>query len=382
MFGRAVVKCGQGILVALHSICGIFPQRSRVVFLSRQSNVAPLDFLLLAEQIQKDHPNYSTVILAKTLDNKLSYLFHMVRQVYYLATSKAAVLDSYCIAVSMLAGRLSIPVMQMWHALGLMKRAGYAALEDPDGRDAETADLFHMHEGYTSVVVSSANFRDDFARTFNVDASIVYEAPLPRVDRLLDDQERSKKRRMLEKKYPQLARAKTIVYCPTFRKAYTESDRRAVLRLVDACCEAGFNFVYKPHPVSTLEISDSRIVQDELLNADLLYAADYVITDYSTIMYEAGLMGLPVFLYAYDWEEYNSRRGFELDLKDEVPAFFSEEPEAIVHAISENEFDQETFSAFVERYISVPENESCTQRVEQHLFGLIAQSENGDSHEG
>lgn len=61
-----------------------------------------------------------------------------------------------------------------------MKKFGYATLDTPEGHSSETARLMHMHEGYDAVAVSSLNFRDDLAAGFNVDPSIVFEAPLPR----------------------------------------------------------------------------------------------------------------------------------------------------------------------------------------------------------
>lgn len=372
---RAVVRVAQGALVALYGLCRLFPARQRIVCLSRQSNSVPLDFAMLKEQISRDHPDWGVVVLARAMDNKVAYLFHMVRQTYYVATSRAVVLDSYCIVVSMLADRLRVPVLQMWHALGLMKQAGYAAIGDAEGRSAETAQLFHMHEGYTSVLVSAASFTDDFAATFNVDPSIVYEAPLPRVDRLVSEEVRRRKRAELAAAFPVLAEGKTVVYCPTFRTSYGPRDRAAVEALVDACAEAGLNVAYKPHPVSTLRLADERVVTDESGRYDLLYAADYVVTDYSTIMYEGGLMGVPVFLYAYDWDDYRSRRSFELDLEADVPALFTGDARAIVRAIEEDDFDTAAFAAFVRSYIAVPEGETCTERVERHLFSLIEKSE-------
>lgn len=48
-----------------------------------------------------------------------------------MATSRAIILDSYCIAVSLLGERIKAPVVQIWHALGNMKKFGYAALDTP-----------------------------------------------------------------------------------------------------------------------------------------------------------------------------------------------------------------------------------------------------------
>ena len=42
---------------------------------------------------------------------------------------------------------------------------------------------------------------------------------------------------------------------------------------------------------------------------DALFAADVIISDYSTVIYEAGLLGIPVYLYAYDWDTYRTVSG-------------------------------------------------------------------------
>ena len=173
-----------------------------------------------------------------------------------MATSRAIILDSYCIAVSLLGERIKAPVVQIWHALGNMKKFGYAALDTPEGHSSETARLMHMHEGYDAVAVSSLNFRDDLAAGFNVDPSIVFEAPLPRVDLLRDPQFRSEQRDAFLQDHPEMAGKKTIVYCPTFRKTPAPNEKEAMRSLLSAVDFDRFNFVYMPHPVSRQALDD------------------------------------------------------------------------------------------------------------------------------
>lgn len=363
------------LLLGWYNLASLFPVQNRILCLSRQSNNPPLDFVLLKEVIESDHPDYSVVILPKAIGNKLAYIAHMLKQVAFIATSRAVVLDSYCLTVSLLSPHISIPVVQMWHALGLMKQAGYAALEDEQGRSAETAELLRMHRGYTSVLVSSNTFREDFARTFDVDPSIVIEAALPRVDLLTDPAIRQRRRDAITSEFPSLANGETVVYCPTFRSMPTTRDQIAVCNLATAIINAGYNFVYKPHPVSKLKIDDPRIVQDRSGRVDMLFAADYVITDYSTVMYEAGLMEIPVFLYGYDWNDYRQKRSFGIDIPNDVPATMSDDPDRIVEAIRNKEFDPDAFKAFVNHFVRLPQGESCTKHIESHLFELIERRE-------
>lgn len=91
-----------------------FPRKRRIVCLSRESDRPTTDFRLIRHYVRQTHPDYSVVILAKKLHNPVRYGFHMIRQLYFIATSQAVLLDTYAIVVSLLAGYIDVPVIQMW----------------------------------------------------------------------------------------------------------------------------------------------------------------------------------------------------------------------------------------------------------------------------
>lgn len=129
------------------------------------------------------------------------------------------VLDSYCIVIGLLHGRIRVACHQIWHSLGNMKRFGYTAFGTDEGHSgAGKARLMHMHEGYDAIATSSLNFADEFAAAFNTDKSKLFRAPLPRVDLLLDEAHRNRQREAILTAHPQLRGRETIVYCLAFRK--------------------------------------------------------------------------------------------------------------------------------------------------------------------
>ncbi len=196
----------------LYALCRLLPQRQRIVCISRQSDSAPVDFQLIKDYCERRDPPWGVVILAKQLRNPATYLIEMIRQVYYIATSRAVVLDSYCIAIGLLHDRIRVHVIQIWHSLGNMKRFGYTAFGTDEGHSEATARLMHMHEGYDAIATSSLSFADEFATAFNADKDTLFEAPLPRVDLLLDEQHRARQREAILAAYPQLRGRETIVY--------------------------------------------------------------------------------------------------------------------------------------------------------------------------
>lgn len=362
------VRVATALLKLLYSLCSLFPTRNRWVLISRQSDEAPLDFRLMAAWCQEQQPPTQAVILSKQLHNPLAYIPEVFRQVFFIATSKAVVLDSYCIVVSLLGSTIKAPVVQIWHALGNMKQFGFTALDSEEGRNPETARLLHMHEGYDAIAVSSLSFRDDFAAGFDADPALLFEAPLPRADLLTAPASRAIQRAAVVSHHPQLQGKKTIVYCPTFRKVPAANTEEAMTALIDAVDFSRYNLVYKPHPVSTQVIDDPRVLTITGNNPDPLFAADYVISDYSTVIYEAGLLDVPVYLYAYDWDSYNQKRGMNIDLEHEVPTLFTADAQRILRAIEDDDFDHETYQAFTHANVAVPADESCTE----HLCRSIA----------
>ncbi len=368
----AVVRVATALLAAFYRLCRLLPVKRRVVMLSRQSDRAPVDFTLLADWIAREHPDWRCVILARKLSSPL-YAFHMLRQVYHIARARAIVLDSYCIVVSLLGTRIAAPVLQMWHALGNMKRFGYTALDTPGGRSSATARLMHMHDGYDSILCSSLSFVDDIRAGFGAPREKMHEAPLPRVDLLVDPGVRAARRAEILAAHPELAGKKTIVYCPTFRREAPAGEEAAMRALVDAIDFARYNLVFKKHPVSRQRIDDTRVLQDYDPGLDMLYVADYAISDYSTVIYEAGLLEVPVFLYAWDWEVYREKLGLYIDIEHDVPTLFSADAKAIVAAIEADDFDADAYRAFTTRNVAAPADTSCTGRVGAHLFAMVEQ---------
>lgn len=316
------------------------------------------------------HPDYEVVILAKALENKILYCFHALKQLYYLATSKAVVLDSYCIVVSLLGKHIKAPVVQMWHAMGNMKKFGYTALGEAEGSSYSTAQAFKMHRGYDTVLISSKSFIEDFAAGFNVDPSIIVEAPLPRTDLLIDPKYKEKERKAILQKYPHLQEKKNIVYCPTFRKSAAQNEQTAMKQLIDSVDFQRYNFIYKAHPVSAQKFEDPRVFQN-YGDLDMLYIADYVISDYSTVIYEAGLLDIPVFLYAYDWDTYHEKRSLNIDIENDIPTLFTNNPKEILHAIETDSFDHVEYQQFIRDNIHIPQGSSCTKKIVDIILGLI-----------
>lgn len=82
--------------------------------------------------------------------------------------------------------------------------------------------------------------------------------------------------------------------------------------------------------------------------ADLYLAADILVTDYSSVMFDFAVTGKPIIFFAYDLEHYrNEQRGLYFDLEPVAPGPIVRTTDAVVAAIVDRE---EVAAAYAERY--------------------------------
>lgn len=370
---KVIIGIIRAILNFIYAILKLFGVKNKVVFLSRQSNDVSVDFRLLGEEIQRQRPNFKVVFLCRKIPDgslkKLSYIPHMLRQMYHLATSRAAVTDSYCIVLSLLKHRKGLEVVQIWHALGNMKKFGYAMLDKPEGSSSTLANAMRMHKNYDHICISSMSFSKDFLEGFGAQADQLAELPLPKTDLLTDREYAQKHKEELLRKYPVLRNKQNILYCPTFRRSdsHTENAAQALSNYINS---DKYNLILSAHPVSASEAEQAKdILRFPETTFDLLFAADFVISDYSTVFYEAALLGLPIFSYAFDWQEYSCKREINFDIEHEFPSLFSGDPQKIVRAIETKSYDLGKIKAFAEKNVAVGDGQ-CTRRMADFILEM------------
>ncbi|MDO5304042.1 MAG: CDP-glycerol glycerophosphotransferase family protein, partial [bacterium] len=298
--------------------------KNRIAMISRQSRTLSLDMQLLKEEIERQNPNVEVVTLNRVIPpgilGKIGYLWYMITtEMHMLATSRVVILEGYCINASVLHHREELRIVQMWHALGVLKQFGYLAVGTEEGHSEKLARAMHMHENYDDVICSSEFCRPFYAAAFHFPVEKVKVCPLPRTDLLQDKEYRDETRERILERYPALGNGKkNILYAPTFRKGTDITE--PLDALFDAFNFDEYNLIVKLHPVDRTAVQREEVFQcPEFKSMELFSVADAMITDYSSIMYEAAVAGIPVYLYTYDLEEYLDRRGFIIDFEKDIP---------------------------------------------------------------
>lgn len=348
----------------------VLPVRRKIVFLSRQSDACSRDFELLADALCLADPGLEIVtrcrMLGTTLGARAASAIAMIGQMYHLATARACVVDGYVIPVSLLQHRKGLFVVQMWHALGAIKKFGYQTVGRPGGHGAGIASAMRMHRNYDLVLCDGPATVPVFAEAFGVEPGIVEPLGLPRIDYLLDAAAVRRSGSVpegsaaLRAEFPLLAeKGRTVVlYAPTFRKSGAARYAEVAARFADD----RYALIVKPHPLEEACVGGANVVNAggaDIL--DVLPLCDAVITDYSAVAFEAVAMGLPVYFYVFDIDEYARDCGLNVDPLAELPEVASRDVSAIAERIEAGCDQPASLRAFRERYASAPAG--CADRI-------------------
>lgn len=357
-----IVRIGVLILKFFYFFIKFFPQKNKIVFISRQSNNVSVDFKLLGDKLSE---SYEVVYLCKMIDkgfgNKIKYFFHMFKQMYHISTSKIVVLDSYAIVIGILKHKKNLKIIQMWHALGAFKKFGKSIIGKKESNvDIEFVNkinsdklskIMGMHKNYDYIFASSELAVEGFSEAFGYPKSKFKIYPLPRLDLIIDKKNREEVIKKIYSKYKTLKGKKNILYCPTFRK--DNSDIKYIKELINKIDYKKYNLILKLHPLTKMDIDDKRVIIAKEFNTyEMAFVSDVIITDYSAVIYEVSLLNTPICLYAYDKDTYIDSRDFYLDYDKDMPGKIYSNVDNMLSDISNEKYNMSKLSKFNNNYIN------------------------------
>lgn len=356
-----IIKIFKLFLNVIYSIFKLFKTKNRITFISRQSNSVNVDFSLLGNEIKKEMPEYDVVYLCRTLNlgflNKIKYVFHIFKQMYYISTSKLVILDSYCIVISNCEHKNNLVVIQMWHAMGAFKKFGLSILDKSNSRvkhinNEKLASIMNMHNNYNYIFVSSKNCIKYFSEAFGQSKEKFKVFPLPRLDLMISKENIDKVTNNIYRKYPKLNNGKkNILYCPTFREK--NNDYEHIKEFIDKFNYKKYNLIIKLHPLTNYNFKNDNAVFDESFTTyEMGFVADKVISDYSAVIYEMAVMNKPMIFYAYDKNDYVNNRDFYLNYDKDMPGEICLTLDKLYKEIDNKNYDKDKLNLFREKYIA------------------------------
>jgi len=309
------------------------------------------------------------VVFAKMLPHSL---LHIIKVRMYMLTSKVIVTDDYMKYFRAVRLRPEQKVVQLWHAGGAFKRFG---LDAPSR--LTRLEEYRTHAPYTDVCVTSENVRQFYSHAFGVDMEVVKALGSPRTDALLDGERVKNSRDVICQKHPLLKGKRVYVYLPTFREnegALTDFDPLIDWAQLNSDLADDEVFVIGRHPVMKKPFFSefySRI-KDYTVDPtpELLAVADVVVTDYSSVIFDASLLNKPMVFYCPDYGSYE--RDFYLDYDKDLPGEIVTSGERLLEALRSagSQESLKRVAAFREKQMGACDGKS-TERICKIVKGYL-----------
>lgn len=350
------------VQVISYIVVGIFRRmkiKDRIFFYTIRSDGKLLENI----RYVYDACNCKKVVFAKMLPHSLKDVFQVK---YYMLTSKVIVTDDYMKYLRSVRLRDGQKMVQLWHASGAFKRFG---LDAPSR--LSRIEEFNTHSQYSDVCVSSEYVRQFYSHAFGIDLETVKALGSPRTDTLVDKAKRDDDKLQIISRHPLLKNKKVYVYFPTFREidgVVSDFDPKIDWENLNDELADDEVFIVSRHPVMKKEFFKDAFysrVKDYTFEPTpvLLSVADVVITDYSSIIFDASLLDMPMLFYCPDYNEYE--RDFYLDYEKDLPGEIVTDYANLLSKIreaSEKGSDSEKMKVFREKEVGACDGHS-TERV-------------------
>lgn len=292
-----------------------------------------------------------------------------------MASSKYILVDDFYPIIYALPLRKGTKLIQVWHAMGAFKTVGFSRLGKPGGPNPRSI----THRNYTATITSADGIRVNYAEAFQMPLEDVYATGIPRTDIFFDSEYVKNTKDRLYNKYPQLIGKKVIMFAPTFRgngqnSAYYNFDWIDFDELQIAL-KGEYIFIIKLHPfIKNIDSvpKDNDFYLDltaEREINDLLFITDVLITDYSSVIFEASLLNINTIFYVPDLQIYTESRDFYYPFDHYTFGKIAENLDSLIKAIKNPQNDAKKLEKFKEHFCGSCDGKA-TKRFVDTLFDV------------
>jgi len=385
---RPYVMAARVVFNVLYRLSDQRDRADEVVFISRQSDEPRYDYAMLAAEFERRGWQATMHLKKVRMRDLAGYVGHVLTEIRLLGRCKVAVLDRYDPVVSLIdfecddsgaqAGGVALGangedrvnvdfprkpiVLQLWHAFGAFKKFGLQTVDMPEGHPRDFIRGWRIHHNSSWVVCSGEGARTAFAEAFSVPRERVLPLNRPEYDKLLalrgsqSTDERSRVR---------------VLMAPTLRKSHEVPHPMRDLYAVHDAFEAAVDadVVWAFHPLEE-GLPAPGDVSGELLECDV------VVTDYSSLVYEAYVLGKAVVFYVPDIGSYRITPGLNRDPLELCPAICARDAGELVellHAVvsDPSNYDSAALWRFIGDAFSASSENDVAVRIVDFLMGHL-----------
>lgn len=238
--------------------------------------------------------------------------------------------------------------IDLWHGTPLKKmlydsNEGEIILTNPNHKK----DKFKAIQKMDYILVDNPNVSKYFETSFLMDKERILNFGYPRVKYLLDNKDNEKLKEEIREKLNVDKDKKIIMYLPTWRDYnYKNDDENDFAYFLDKkelereLKDSNYVIISKDH--AFLRKAKDVTVTD-IETQELLLVSDFVITDYSSVMFDAFAIDIPVGIISKDYEKYSKSRGLYEDMWADLKPFVVENEKDLASAIKCYELNEEYY---------------------------------------
>lgn len=357
------------------SVLSVFCKQEHILFVSSRREDLTGNIAYVNDILQEKNAK----VLFWLVPGKRKYMTYRNywKLAYQIARSKVVVVDDFTPILNEVWAMEHRILIQLWHACGAFKTFGFTRV----GKDGGPNQTSTNHRYYNYAIVSSDEIRRFYAEGFGIDVKNVKALGIPRTDDFFQESYKSEIRAKLYEQYPQLKDKKIIMFAPTFRgngagTAHFPFEKFNVKEVLASLGDE-YMIIIKHHPFVEAKHPVDASVKDRVLDLsaeseinDLLFITDLLITDYSSVIFEASLLNIPMLFYAFDLEDYVVNRDFYYPFKNFVPGKIVRNTDQIIESIQAQDYEQEKVETFKHRFFDQLDGKS-SERVADFIMSLL-----------
>ena len=286
-------------------------EKGKVIFACSHSKGMDINMRPVAERLSRygyDVKDMCVCFAEMSASEKKAYISDFMRE---YATAEYVFLSNYFLPAASCRKRKETKLIQLWHSGGLLKKMGYDCPDDiPSyykGNPMANVDILS---------VSSEEVVSYFEHALHLEKGVVRPLGMARTDLYYDNDNNDELKRKFYEKHPKAVGKKVCIYTPSFSgnasdpvcKGLESGITKVFDRLKDE-----YYFVVSLHPCLQKKYPELNC---GLSTEELLPAADIMITDYSSVVYDMMLYEKPFIFFVPDLEHYKKRRGLCIEPKE------------------------------------------------------------------
>ena len=358
-----------GLFIVAYRAVSLFatPRRGRIFFATDSAALPRGNLACVLEAVTAVDGIHDVHVSARKNLWAPRGLWKTIQFAYHARTSRVIVIDDYVPELNTVRLHPDTAFVQLWHASGAFKKVGFARSGLPGGpRKGSTA-----HRGYTAAIVSAEGVRESYATAFNMSVEHVTATGIPKTDRLLDPSWANTARASVRRELGIPRDARTTLVATTFHghgqptatigsghidwSVVADGLPGDVILVKNHPFTRGIAPSYPPH-ARVIDITERDDIDD------VMAASDVVVTDFSSVIFDAALLKKPVVYLFADTEGYEASRGFFFAAESYLWGPKAHSEKSLIAAILKPTVNQAVFDAAYTRHLSACDGHA-TERV-------------------